>query len=112
MSNPDLLFISKGSSGIGAYPVCMVNALMENRNQILLCVKVEIFRSSTSKEEGELDLLNRARRRLRFEPRSLGADKGYFHETFIQEVFQRRIEPHIAADTRGSSRLHMRVRMR
>ncbi len=112
MSDPDCRFVSKGSSGTGAYPGYTVNALMENRNRILLGVGVEIFRSSTSEEQGALELLDRARRRFRYRPKSLGADKGYFHEEFIEEVFHRRIEPHIAADTRGSSSAHMRVRMR
>jgi len=112
MSDPDCRFVSKGSSGTGAYPGYTVNALMENRNRILLGVGVEIFRSSTSEEQGALELLDRAKRRFRYRPKSLGADKGYFHEEFIEEVFHRRIEPHIAADTRGSSSAHMRVRMR
>lgn len=112
MSDPDCRFVSKGSSGTGAYPGYTVNALMENRNRILLGVGVKIFRSSTSEEQGALELLDRARRRFRYRPKSLGADKGYFHEEFIEEVLHRRIEPHIAADTRGSSSAHMRVRMR
>ena len=112
MTDPDCRFVSKGSSGTGAYPGYTVNALMENRNRILVGVGVEIFRSSTSEEEGALELLDRAKRRFRFKAKSLGADKGFFHEGFIEKVFQRKIEPHIAADTRGSSRLHVRVRMR
>jgi hypothetical protein len=112
LTDPDCRFVSKGSSGTGAYPGYTVNAVMENRNRILLGVGVEIFRSSASEEEGAVSLLDRARRRLHFKPKSLGADKGYFHAAFIAKVLRRKIEPHIAADTRGSSRLHMRVRMR
>jgi transposase len=112
MTDPDCRFVSKGSSGTGAYPGYTVNALMENRNRILVGVGVEIFRSSASEEQGALELLDRAKRRFGFIPKSLGADKGFFHEGFIEEVFQRRIQPHIAADTRGSSLLHRRVRMR
>ena len=112
MSDPDCRFVSKGASGSAAYPGYTVNALMENRNRILLGVGVEIFRSSTSEEKGALSLLDRAKRRLRFKAKSLGADKGFFHEEFIRKVFRRKIEPHIAADRRGSRRLHMRVRMR
>ena len=39
---------------------------------------------------------------------------GLFHPQLltISQVFRRKIEPHIAADRRGSSRAHMRVRMR
>ncbi len=111
-TDPDCRFVSKGSSGTGAYPGYTVNALMENRNRILLGVGVEIFHSSTAEEQGALSLLDRAKRRFRFKPKSLGTDKGFFHEEFIGKVFRRKIEPHIAADQRGSSPLHMRVRMR
>jgi len=57
-------------------------------------------------------LPDRAKRRFRYRPKSLGADKGCFHEEFIEEVLHRGIEPHIASDTRGSGAAHMRVRMR
>ena len=86
-------------------PGYTVNALMENRNRILLGVGVEIFRSSTSEEQGALSLARPGQAAsCGFKPTSLGADKGFFHEEFIGEVFQRKIEPHIAADKRGSSR--------
>ncbi len=68
LSDPDCRFVSKGSSGMGAYPDYAVNASMEDRNRILLGVGVEIFRSSTSEEQGALDLLDRAKRRLRYDP--------------------------------------------
>jgi Transposase DDE domain len=57
-------------------------------------------------------LLDRARRRLRFTPRTLGADKGFFHENFLEALFARGIEPHVATDTRGRAEAHARVRMR
>jgi hypothetical protein len=40
------------------------------------------------------------------------ADKGFFHKEFIKAVVRRDIQPHIAADTRCSSRFHQMVRMR
>jgi hypothetical protein len=85
---------------------------MENRDRILLVVGVDIFRSSASEEHGTLELLDRARKRFRFRAKSLGAETGYFHEEFIKGAFEGNIEQHIAADTRGSSSMHMRVRMR
>jgi len=112
LTDPDCRFVSKGTSGTGAYPGYTVNAVMENRHRILLGLCAEVFRSSTSEEQGVLTLLDRAKRRFRFKPRSLGADKGFFHQEFIEGVFHRRIQPHIAADTRGSSLAHQRVRMR
>jgi transposase len=112
MTDPDCRFVSKGTSGTGAYPGYTVNAVMENRHRILLGLRAEIFRSSTSEEKGVLALLDRAKRRFRFTAKTLGADKGFFHQEFIAGMFRRRVQPHIAADTRGSSHMHQRVRMR
>ncbi len=112
ITDPDCRFVSKGSSGTGSYPGYTVNALMENRNRILVGINAEIFEGSPSEARGCLSLLDRARRRLRFVPQSLGADKGYFHEAFLEAIFEREIEPHVAAEPRGQSRAHRRVRMR
>lgn len=111
-TDPDCRFVSKGTSGTGAYPGYTVNAVMENRNRFLLGIGVEIFQGSTSEENGCLALLRRARQRLRHTPKSLGADKGYFHETFLEQLLERGIEPHVATEDRGSSPAHARVRMR
>lgn len=86
-SDPDCRFVSKGSSGTGAYPGYTVNALMENRHRILLGIGVEIFQAGTSEEQGCLQLLARAKRRFGYVPKSLGADKGYFHQEFIKKIF-------------------------
>jgi transposase len=110
-TDPDCRFASKGTTGSGAIPGYTVNALMENRHRILLGIGVEIFRSSASETDGCVSLLDRARRRLDYEPITLGADKGFFSERFIEEVFDRHIEPHIAVD-RGSQIAHDRVRAR
>ena len=111
-TDPDCRFASKGSTGTGAVPGYTVNALMENRNRILLGIGVEIFQGSTSETEGCTKLLDRAKRRLRYKPKTLGADKGYFSEEFIEAIFDREIEPHIAATEQGSQLAHARVRMR
>jgi transposase len=107
----DCRFASKGTTGSGAIPGYTVNALMENRNRILLGIGVEIFRSSASETEGCKDLLRRARRRFGFKPATLGADKGYFSEGMIEHLLAHEIEPHIALE-RGSRLAHARVRMR
>jgi transposase len=112
VSDPDCRFVSKGSSGTGAYPGYTVNAVMENRHRILLGLGVDIFQGSTSEKRGCLALLDRARRRLRFRPATLGADKGFFHEDFISAVLERGIAPHIAVEPRGRTGAHARVRMR
>jgi transposase len=110
-TDPDCRFASKGTSGTGAAPGYTVNALMENRHRILLGIGVEVFRSSASETEGCQALLQRAKRRLRFAPTTLGADKGFFSEGMIEHLLERGIEPHIAVD-RGGRRAHTRVRMR
>jgi len=111
-TDPDCRFASKGTSGTGAQPGYTVNALMENRNRILLGLGVEIFRSSASETEGCQSLLRRAKRRLRFKPKTLGGDKGFFSERMIEHLLDQEIEPHLATDVRGSQLAHARVRMR
>ena len=111
-TDPDCRFASKGASGTSAYPGYTVNALMENRHRILLGVGVEVFRSGGSERDGCEGLLQRAKRRLRFTPKTIGADKGFFEAKFIDHLLERGIEPHIAADQRGRAKPHARVRMR
>jgi transposase len=112
MSDPDCRFVSKGSSGTGAYPGYTVNAVMENRHRFLLGLRVDIFQGFTSEKTGCLALLDRAKRRLGLSPTTLGADKGFFHTDFIEAMFARDIAPHIATEERGRASAHARVRMR
>ena len=112
ITDPDCRFASKRSLGTASYPGYTVNAVMENRHRFLLGLGVEIFEGNTSEKRGCLTLLDRARRRLGFRPTTLGADKGYFHEGFIEAILARDIEPHIAVEARGSAAAHARVRMR
>jgi transposase len=51
-TDPDCRFVSKGTSGSGAYPGYTVNAVMENRHRLLLGLGVEIFQSSTAEKTG------------------------------------------------------------
>jgi transposase len=111
LTDPDCRFASKGTTGSGAIPGYTLNALMENRSRILLGIGVEVFRSSASETEGCKALLKRARRKLRFSPKTLGADKGFFSEKMIEHLIDHEIQPHIATD-RGKRRAHTRVRMR
>lgn len=111
-TDPDCRFVSKGSSGTGAYPGYTVNAVMENRNRFLVGVNVEVFRGPASETEGCIAILDRAKKKLGYKPSTLGADKGYFAEGFINRLFERTIEPHVAAQDRGKADAHRRVRMR
>ncbi len=112
LTDPDCRFVSKRSLGTAAYPGYTVNAVMENRHRFLLGLGVDIFQGTTSEKRGCLALLDRARRRFGFMPTTLGADKGFFHEDFIEAMLARDIEPHIAIEDRGSAAAHARVRMR
>ena len=110
-TDPDARIATKSNKET-AVPGYTVNGVMENRNRILTGIGVEIFHGPTSEREGGLSLLERAKRRLKLKPKTLGADKGYFEKKFIKGLFRRRIEPHVAAQERGSEQVHRRVRMR
>jgi hypothetical protein len=69
-------------------------------------------RAARRRRPGASPCWTRAKRRLHFTPTTLGADKGFFHEDFLEALFARGIEPHIAAEARGRSAAHTRVRMR
>jgi transposase len=111
-TDPDCRFVSKGSSGTGAYPGYTVNAIMENRNRFLVGIGVEIFRGPASETEGCLSLLDHMKKRIHYKPETLGADKGYFADTFLNGLFKRKVEPHVAVKDRGKAISHKRVRMR
>jgi hypothetical protein len=111
-TDPDCRLVSKGTSGSGAYPGYTVNALMENRNRFLLGMNVEIFKGPLSETKGCLSILDKVKKKIKYTPKTLGADKGYFAESFINNLFEKKIEPHIAAKVIGKKEAHKRVRMR
>ena len=111
-TDPDCRFVSKGTSGTGAYPGYTVNAVMENRNRFLVGMNVEIFKGPASETMGCLAILDKAKKKSKYKPVTLGADKGYFADAFIRELFAKNIEPHIAAKNIGKKESHKRVRMR
>lgn len=110
-SDPDARLATKSNKETSA-PGYTVNGIMENRNRILMGIGVEIFQGPTSEREGALNLLERAKKRLRLRPETLGADKGYFEKKFLKRLFKRWVEPHVATMEKGSDKVHTRVRMR
>lgn len=110
-TDPDARIATKSNKET-VVPGYTVNGIMENRNRFLLGIGVEIFQGPTSEREGGLSLLDRAKKRLKIRPKTLGADKGYFEKKFVKKIFKRHIEPHVAAMVWGSDKVHMRVRMR
>jgi len=82
---------------------------MENRNG--LCVDVSVGAADGHAErEHALKMLRRLRRRG-FQPRTLGADKGYDTRDFVHAVRQLSITPHIAPknQTRSGPRIDGRT---
>ncbi len=72
----------------------------------------DCFKGCASEEQECRELFRRARRRHRFKPKGLGADKGSFHQGFIEQLLEQRIQLHIAVELRGRTSTHSRVRMR
>lgn len=110
-TDPDARLARK-SEGEGAVPAYTVNGVMENRHRLLVGIGVERAEGPQAERQGAMGLVARAKRKLKLKPDSVGGDKGFFEQVFIRGLLRRRIQPHIAAYDRGSSRMHMRVRMR
>lgn len=110
-TDPDARIATKSNKET-AVPAYTVNGVMENRNRILMGIGVEVFQGPTSERDGGVSLLERAKRRLKLRPNTLGADKGYFEKKFVKKLLRRWIEPHVATSSQGSDKVHMRVRMR
>lgn len=110
-TDPDARIATKSSKETAA-PSYTVNAVMENRNRILMGIDVERFQGPTSEREGVWQLLKRVRRRLRLKPKSMGTDKGFFEKTFLARLFACQIDPHVAPMKTGREPIHARVRMR
>lgn len=70
------------------------NALMENRNGLLLDIEVRKA-DGFAERAGALDLLARQRRK-KVKPKTLGADKAYHAREFVGALRKRGIAPHIA----------------
>lgn len=107
-TDPDARLASKGNDA--AQLNYQVNGVMENRNRFLMGIGVEIFTGSTGEQNGALELLTRAQRKLRVGPKTLGADKGYFGAEFLKGLVRRRIKPHIAAIERAGQAIHRYVK--
>ncbi len=71
------------------------HVLMENRNGLV--VDLELTRASgTSEREAATVMLRRMRERVRHRRLTLGADKGYDTQNFLQACEELRVTPHVA----------------
>lgn len=109
-TDPDARIATKSAKET-AVPAYTVNAVMENRNRILMGIGVEVF-AGNAERDGATDLLDRARKRLKIKPKSLGGDKGYFVRKFVQGLLDRGIAPHVSIKKKGRGGALMRTRMR
>jgi transposase len=83
----------KGTESKLAY---MANALMENRNGLIVGAEV-LHATGTAECEAALLMLDRLPPRAR--RRTLGADKGYDTKAFVAALRERDITPHVAQNT-------------
>ena len=95
-TDPDARLARKGK-GKEAKLSYLANALMENRNGLLVAVDVR-HASGTGERDGALDLLIAAGVKR---GATLGADKGYDTQDFVAALKERGIKPHIARHTKG-----------
>jgi hypothetical protein len=95
-TDPDATLAYKGN-GTAAMVGYTVNGLMENRHRLLLGIKVERFRGPASETDGGRTFLDRFHQKHAVRIQTVGADTGYFAQSFLTALVRRRITPHVAA---------------
>lgn len=94
-TDPEALLMRKGF-GKEAKLSYSAHALMENRNGILVDLKVAQA-NGKSERQSALAMLGRQGRK-RVKPKTLGADKGYDTCDFVERLRGKKITPHVAAN--------------
>ncbi len=92
-TDPDARLLRKGK-GREAKLCYLANTLMENRNGLLIGVDVR-HATGTGERDGALELIDAHLKA----GDTLGADKGYDVEDFVEELKRRGVRPHIARNT-------------
>src|SRR5690625_1338517 len=93
-TDPEARLLKKGK-GKEAKLCFAAHAAMENRNGLCVLMEVRPAVGVTEAEEA-LDQMDELRNRG-FEPKSVGADKGYHTKNFVRGCRERGIAPHVAA---------------
>lgn len=93
-TDPEARLLKKGK-GKEAKLCFAAHAAMENRNGLCVLMEVRPAVGVTEPEEA-LDQMDELRNRG-FEPKSVGADKGYHTKNFVRGCRERGIAPHVAA---------------
>jgi transposase len=97
-TDPDARLMRKGK-GKEAKLCYLANALMENRNGLVVGIDVR-HASGTGERDGALELVD-----AQPEPvATLGADKGYDVKDFVAALEERGIAPHVARNTSNGRR--------
>src|SRR5215207_7589196 len=97
-TDPDARLMRKGK-GKEARLVFMGHALMENRHGLLVDFQVT-HATGTAERDMVPTLLDEAKER-RFQPKTLGGDKGYDTQDCVDDMRERRVTPHVAQNTNG-----------
>lgn len=93
--------LARKSAGSGAELSYAVNALMENRNGLIVDVKADIA-TGTVERDAAIDLINQ---NLEGQGRiTVGADKAYHTEAFVDELRDMNVTPHVAQNEQPGRR--------
>ncbi|MBI5328117.1 MAG: IS5 family transposase [Deltaproteobacteria bacterium] len=107
-TDPESLLMRK-SKGKEAKLSYGAHALMENRNGLLVDIRVAPANGSSEREACEDMLKRQARKGIK--PKTLGGDKGYDTKDFVANLRHRHITPHVAANIKrkGGSTIDCRT---
>lgn len=95
-TDPETLLMRK-SQGKEAKLSYHAHALMENRNGLLVDMKVSRA-TGDAERSAAIEMLDNTKT-TGIKPRTLGADKGYDTRDFVRDLRQRKVTPHVAANT-------------
>jgi transposase len=93
VTDPDARLMKKGKGKEAKLSYCS-NVLMENRNGLIVGTAVKSA-TGTAEVEAAMELLDRAVEEG-LEPASVGADKGYHCQAFVQGCREREVKPHVS----------------
>lgn len=97
VTDPEARLYTK-TKGVAYLQHCM-SVMMENRHGLGLDIEVDRA-DGHAERRSALRLLKRVTRTLGITPRTLGADKGYDTEDFLEALDQHGIEPHVACKSK------------
>lgn len=93
--------LMRKGKGKEAKLVFLANALMENRNGMLL--DFQVTQATGTAERDAVPVLLDAAKERGFHPRTLGGDKGYDTRDCVASMRQRGVTPHVAQNTKRRS---------